>query len=122
MSGYNAVLARNTENAPKGIGVLYIRKGIPVTPLTFGGSHEGGIRPGTENIPWIVALAKAVEIAGDHMAEEAERLTALRDKLEQGIEQKVPDSIINGKGASRLPACAVPDNGRMMPSISGSST
>ena len=96
-------LSGHKLNAPKGIGALYIKKGIPVTPLTYGGSHERGIRPGTENIPWIVALAKAAELVSENIHEEAERLSTLRDKLEQGIVDAVPDIFINGNDAPRLP-------------------
>ena len=96
-------LSGHKLNAPKGIGALYIRKDIPVSPLTYGGSHEQGIRPGTENIPWIVALAKAAELARENMDEEADTLSALRDKLELGIVDAVPDIFVNGKGAPRLP-------------------
>jgi len=90
-------------NAPKGIGVLYVKKGIPVTPLTYGGSHEHGIRPGTENIAGIVALAKAVELAMEGIDKEAEKLSALRDRLEKGIEDTVENVLFNGRGAPRVP-------------------
>ncbi len=90
-------------NAPKGIGVLYVKKGIPVTPLTYGGSHEHGIRPGTENIAGIVALAKAVELAMEGIEKETEKLSALRDRLENGIENAIENVLFNGRGAPRLP-------------------
>jgi len=90
-------------NAPKGIGVLYVKKGIPVTPLTYGGSHEHGIRPGTENIAGIVALAKAVELAMESIDKEAEKLSALRDRLEKGIGDTIENVLFNGRGAPRLP-------------------
>ncbi|MCE5251129.1 IscS subfamily cysteine desulfurase [bacterium] len=96
-------LSGHKLNAPKGIGVLYIKKGISVTPLTYGGSHERGIRPGTENVPWIVALAKAAELAMKDMSEEAMNLSALRDRLETGIEKTIPDILFNGRDVPRLP-------------------
>ena len=90
-------------NAPKGIGVLYIKKGIPITPLTYGGGHEHGIRPGTENVAGIVAVAKAVELAMEIMDKEAVKLSALRDKLENGIEDTITNVLFNGRGVPRLP-------------------
>ena len=95
-------LSGHKLNAPKGIGALYIRRGITVTPLTYGGHHEHSIRPGTENIPWIVGLAKAAELAQESMEEKSVILLKLRDHLEQGIERDIPDIIINGKEAPRL--------------------
>ncbi len=96
-------LSGHKLNAPKGVGAFYIRKGITVTPVTYGGQHEYGIRPGTENIPWIVALARAVELAWESMDEKADILSKLRDRLERGIERDIPDVIVNGKDAPRLP-------------------
>jgi len=90
-------------NAPKGIGVLYVKKGIAVKPLTFGGSHERGIRPGTENVAGIVAAAKAIELAVNEMNETEDRLSDLREILENGIEERVSGVFFNGRGAPRLP-------------------
>lgn len=89
-------------NAPKGIGVLYLRRGVTVTPLTYGGSHERGMRPGTENIPGIVAIGKAIELAASEMDEKMPALTSLRDRLETAIEGTVPDTLFNGRNALRL--------------------
>lgn len=89
-------------NAPKGIGVLYVRRGITLKPLTTGGSHERGLRPGTENVASIVAMAKAFELAVAEMEEKTRNLEALRDRLERGIEQSVPDVLFNGRTAARL--------------------
>lgn len=88
-------------HAPKGIGVLYIRKGAACRPFLYGGHQESGRRGGTENIPYIVALAKACELAKDAFEQES-RLVALRDKLELGLQQ-IPYVVINGQGAQRLP-------------------
>ena len=96
-------LSGHKLNAPKGVGALYIRPGIKVTPLTFGGSHEGGIRPGTENISGIAALGKTAELAKVEIGSKAERLAPLRDRLESGIRDSVKDIIINGENAPRLP-------------------
>jgi cysteine desulfurase len=93
-------------NAPKGIGILYIRNGVHITPLTYGGNHERGIRPGTENVPWIVALAKAAELAMDCMDAEGVKISSLRNMLEKGIEETVPDVLFNGRGVPRLPGTA----------------
>lgn len=90
-------------NAPKGIGVLYVRKGVTITPLTYGGRHERGIRPGTENVAGIVAFAKAFELAVEEMAEKGVYLTKLRDHLEEGFEHRIPDLLFNGRGVQRLP-------------------
>ncbi len=88
-------------HAPKGIGVLYMKKGAACRPFLYGGHQESGRCGGTENIPYIVALAKACELAQASFGEEA-RLVALRDKLEQGL-LKIPYVVINGQGAERLP-------------------
>jgi cysteine desulfurase len=87
---------------PKGVGALYIRKGVKVVPLLHGGGQEKGRRSGTENIPGIVGLGIAAELAGREMDEEAERLTELREKLISGI-LEIPDSILNGHPTNRLP-------------------
>ena len=89
-------------NAPKGIGVLYIRRGVNITPITYGGSHERGIRPGTENIAGIVALAKGLELAVEEMEEKTAKLSTLRDSLENGIAENIHGVIINGRGVPRL--------------------
>lgn len=89
--------------APKGIGAIYIRKGIPIQPLIFGGAQEKKKRAGTENIPGIVGLGKAVELAVSEMEAETKRLVHLRDKLISGILDKVPYSRLNGHPTDRLP-------------------
>jgi cysteine desulfurase len=90
-------------HAPKGIGVLYIRKGTKFSPFLIGGHQEKGRRGGTENIPYIVGLAKACKLAVRHLEEENNRVRLLRDKLEQGLLEKIPDSMVNGDREHRLP-------------------
>ncbi|WP_448590272.1 cysteine desulfurase NifS [Thermodesulfobium sp.] len=89
---------------PKGVGVLYIRKGVKIDNLIDGGSQERGKRAGTENVSGIVGLGKAIEIAGQELDFEANRLKILRDKLIDGILNKVPKARLNGpRGDKRLP-------------------
>jgi len=90
-------------HAPKGIGILYVRKGTKLKPFMLGGHQESGRRAGTENVPYIVGLAKACELARLGMADEAAKLTALRDRLERGILATCPDVRINGDPEHRLP-------------------
>jgi len=90
-------------HAPKGVGVLYVRKGTKYAPFLIGGHQERGRRGGTENTASIIALGKACELAAKHMKDENTRVKALRDKLEQGILEKVPRCRVNGSGAERLP-------------------
>ena len=89
--------------APKGIGALYIRSGTRVRQLLYGGHHQRGFRPGTENVPGIVGLGKAAELAKRQLAGDAARISALRDRLETGLLQQVPNSRVNGAGAPRTP-------------------
>jgi len=88
---------------PKGVGALYIRKGARILPYMHGGSQESKKRAGTHNVPGIVGLGKAAEIARTTMPEEAARLTALRDRLIDGILTGIPDSRLNGHRTRRLP-------------------
>jgi cysteine desulfurase len=85
-------------NGPKGIGALYIRKGVRIKPVTTGGSHEFGMRPGTENIPGIVGLAKAAELIG---MKEIKQMASMRDRLIKGL-LSITDSQLNGPGLERL--------------------
>lgn len=89
--------------APKGVGALYIRKGVRWQPINQGGGQERKRRPGTENVPGIVALGKAVEIAVADMEQEAARLTLLRDRLISGTFEKIPHVRLNGHPTMRLP-------------------
>ena len=89
-------------HAPKGIGVLYIRKGTRFTPFMIGGHQERGRRGGTENVPYIMGLGKACELAQKNLNLENDRVRALRDRLEQGILKTVPKVLINGRPDERL--------------------
>jgi cysteine desulfurase len=88
---------------PKGAGALYVRKGTKLLSLMHGGEQERGRRAGTENVPAIVGLGKAVELAGQEMGKEAERLAYLRDKLIEGLGEKIDHIRLNGHPAKRLP-------------------
>ena len=90
-------------HAPKGVGFLYARRGTKLKPFMLGGHQEGGRRAGTENVPYIVGLAKACELAMAGMDEENRRLAPLRDRLEAGILASCPDVRVNGDTAHRLP-------------------
>jgi cysteine desulfurase len=90
-------------HAPKGIGVLYIRKGTKFSPFLIGGHQEKGRRGGTENVPYIIGLGKASELAKAHLEEENTRVRALRDYLETKILEKIPNTLLNGDRKNRLP-------------------
>ena len=90
-------------HAPKGVGLLYVRHGTALPPFLLGGHQERSRRAGTENVPYIVGLAKACELARLGMADEARKLTRLRDRLEAGILATCPDVRVNGDRAHRLP-------------------
>lgn len=90
-------------HAPKGIGVLYVRKGTPFSPFLIGGHQEKGRRGGTENTSAIVALGKACELAAARMTVENTRVKHLRDKLENGLLAGIPNAIRNGHQSRRLP-------------------
>lgn len=96
-------LSGHKLHAPKGVGVLYVRKGTRIVPFLLGGHQEGGRRAGTENVPGIVGLGKACELAAQNMEDENTRVRALRDKLEKAILANCPDSRINGDPEHRLP-------------------
>ena len=87
---------------PKGVGFLYIRKGTRLVPQILGGHHERGRRAGTENVPGIVGMAKALEVAQDEMHEEARRVGTLRDRLEEELQARIPDIVVVSRGAPRL--------------------
>lgn len=88
---------------PKGVGLLYLRKKTRISPLLHGGGQERGRRAGTHNVPGIVGLAKALELANARMAEDAEREAALRDRLWAGLEANIPAIYRNGHPTQRLP-------------------
>ena len=85
--------------APKGCGAMFIRRGTPLEPLFHGGSQDRGRRPGTENVAAIVGLARAVELARDERVEECARLSAMRDRFERLVLERVPDAVIHGRNA-----------------------
>jgi cysteine desulfurase len=88
---------------PKGVGALYIRKGTRIDPLLHGGHHEWGKRASTENVAGIVGMAKALELRMGEMEEEARRLTALRERLYEGIKERIDHVYLNGHPTKRLP-------------------
>jgi cysteine desulfurase len=90
-------------HAPKGIGVLYVRKGTRFSPFLIGGHQEKGRRGGTENTPSIIGLGKACELAAQNMEAENTRVKQLRDKLENELLRRVPNSRVNGDRVNRLP-------------------
>lgn len=90
-------------HAPKGIGALYVRRGTPLRPFMIGGHQEEGRRAGTENVPYIVGLARALALAAENHEEEQARVRGLRDRLEKTILETIPSVQVNGQGAPRLP-------------------
>jgi cysteine desulfurase len=92
--------------APKGIGALYIRGGSRLQQFLYGGHHQRGFRPGTENVPGIVGLGKAAELARLSLTSDTDRVSKLRNTLEQGLAARIPDSHINSANAPRTPNTA----------------
>ena len=90
-------------HAPKGVGVLFIRKGVRIDPLIIGGHQEDNRRSGTENVPYIIGLGKACEIAEGFVKEEQTEVRRLRDKLEKGIKDQLTHVAISGENSERLP-------------------
>ena len=90
-------------HAPKGVGVLYVRNGVRLENLVHGGAQERGRRAGTENVSGIVGLGEAIRLATANIPEKAKRLSALRDKLINGILSSIPDVRLNGHPTERLP-------------------
>jgi cysteine desulfurase len=88
---------------PKGVGFLYLRRGVPFQPQQTGGSHEGGRRAGTENVPLIVGMAKALELAEAERTEEMPRQQRLRDRLIGGVREEIDDVTLTGAQTPRLP-------------------
>ena len=99
-------LSSNDMYGPKGVGALYIKQGIKILPVIQGGGQENGLRSGTENIPGIVGMGKAAELAQTEMKSEGKRLTTLRDKLIKGVLSKIAYSFLNGHPTQRLPGNA----------------
>lgn len=96
-------LSAHKINGPKGVGLLYIRKGVKIDPVNHGGHHERSLRAGTENVPGIVGFAKAAQIVKRHMKEEADRLRKLRDMLQKGLTDRLDGVHLNGHPTERLP-------------------
>lgn len=99
-------LSGHKLHGPKGIGALYVKKGVKFKPLIRGGHQERGRRGGTENVPGIIGLGAAAELALAHLEEEGTRVKALRDRLEQGVLQQIPHTLLNGDGPNRIPNTA----------------
>ena len=96
-------LSGHKLHAPKGVGVLYVRKGTRLSPFMLGGHQEAGRRAGTENVPGIVGLGKACQLAAQNIEQVDNKVKKLRDKLEKAILEKCPDSRLNGDKENRLP-------------------
>lgn len=96
-------ISSNDMYGPRGAGALYVRTGTRIQPIIQGGGQERGLRSGTENIPAIVGMGKAAEMAKTEMEAESERLTRLRDRLIKGMLERVPSSFLNGHPSQRLP-------------------
>ncbi len=90
-------------HAPKGIGVLYVRRGTRIRPVLYGGHQEKGRRPGTENVPGIVGIGKAAELAMGHLSEYDQRVRGMRDRLEKGILARFKNAHLNGNPSMRVP-------------------
>ena len=102
--------------APKGVGALFVKRGVALEPALHGAGHEGGVRPGTENVPYIVGLGRAMTLATQELASRQERVSDLRDQLEAQLGNVLGDQMsINGGGAQRLPNTSSVN----FPSVSG---
>jgi len=98
-----ATIAGHKFYGPKGVGALYVKRGFKPVPLQFGGEHEKGRRPGTENVPAIVGLGKASELAREELDRNAPRIERLRDRMERALMDRVPNVVRHGEGAPRVP-------------------
>ena len=96
-------LSGHKLHGPKGVGILYVRKGTRLSPYMLGGHQEAGRRAGTENVPGIVGIGKACELAAKNFEQENNKVKDLRDKLESEILEKCSDSLLNGDKENRLP-------------------
>lgn len=96
-------LSSNEIYGPRGVGALYLKKGVRVNPIIIGGGQERGLRSGSENVPGIVGFAKAAEIMRSEIKTEAIMLKSMRDKLIQGVLNSIPNSYLNGHPEKRLP-------------------
>ena len=95
-------LSSHKLHGPKGVGALFVKNGVRITPIVTGGGHEKGLRSSTENIPGIVGLGKACELAEKEMKEDSARMLALREKLVNGL-LNIPEAYLNGDREKRLP-------------------
>jgi len=96
-------LAGHKFYAPKGIGALYVRRGTPLVPLMFGAGHERGLRPGTENVPYIAALGTAARLARENLREEPARIQRLQERLHGSLSAAIAGLRLNGPSDDRLP-------------------
>lgn len=96
-------LSSNDLYGPKGVGALYVKTGVRLTPLMIGGGQEGGVRSGSENIAGVVGMGKAAELAKEEMESESKRLVELRNALIKGLLEVIPESYLNGHPEKRLP-------------------
>lgn len=96
-------LSGHKLHGPKGVGALYVRKGTKFSPFLIGGHQESGRRGGTENVASMIGLGKACELAAEHLTEENTKVKQLRDKLENEIIKRIPNTLINGDRENRLP-------------------
>ena len=96
-------LGSHKFGGPKGVGILYIKKDTPVSPITFGGHHESGLWPGTEAVPLIVGMTKALELSIKYRVSSIKKVAELRDKLISGVLEKIPDCYLTGHPTLRLP-------------------
>jgi len=103
--GCNALaISGHKIHAPQGIGALYVRKGTPIQPLFYGGQHERSRRAGTENVPGIVGLGKAAQLAKEALDRgDDKKMAAMRDRLQRGILAQIDEAGVNGDGAARVP-------------------
>ena len=88
---------------PKGVGALYVKKGTRLAPLQLGGHHESNLRAGTENVPGIVGMGKALEIAAEELEESINKMTGLRDRLQKALSTRIENTVVNGHPIDRLP-------------------
>jgi cysteine desulfurase len=95
-------LSAHKFHGPKGVGILYVRSGLPLSPVLFGGPQEKGFRPGTENVPGIIGMGRAAALALEFLIDENTRVRSLRDSIEETVKQ-IPRAFINGLHAPRIP-------------------